>query len=168
MPPRNQPARGGFQASLTALLLLAAGCSRESAPAPAAKTPVPAAPTYTSITIGNPPDEKPWITHVGFTDLDRDGKIDGLACDSAKNTVIWLRQGAGGGFTETVIATDLPAPVHAVAADLDGDGDLDVLVACMGRVLPNNERIGSVIVLENTGGNQFAPHVLLANTYRVT
>ena len=31
--------------------------------------------------------------------------------------------------------------------DYDQDGDLDVLVACMGKVFPSNDKIGSVVIL---------------------
>ncbi|HEX2861562.1 MAG TPA: VCBS repeat-containing protein, partial [Lacunisphaera sp.] len=136
---------------------------------PAAKAPTNApALTYASATIGTPPGEKPWITYVMFADLDQDGQIDGLACDAATNTVVWLRQDPSGVFTESALATGLAGPVHVQPIDLDGDGDLDVLVACMGRVMPTNERIGSVVVLENMGANRFSPRTLLADTARVT
>jgi hypothetical protein len=146
-----------------------AGCNPKSSPDQSAKIAPAAMPLmYSSIAVGVPPEEKPWITHVEFVDLDRDGLIDGLACDAAKNTVVWLRQGPVGQFTEIVVASGLAAPVHATPVDIDGDGDLDILVACMGRVLPTNDRIGSVVVLENTGGTKFTPHVLIADTARVT
>lgn len=73
-----------------------------------------------------------------------------------------------GVFAEEALAEDLPAPVHATVTDLDADGDRDVLVACMGLVPPNNDRIGSVIVLENDGRQNFAPRVLLEKVARVT
>src|SRR5690606_24047030 len=57
---------------------------------------------------------------------------------------------------------------HAEAADLDGDGDLDVVVASMGFVFPNNDRIGAVFVLENDGRQNFTPRAVLEHTDRVT
>jgi len=59
-------------------------------------------------------------------------------------------------------------PAHVETADLHGSGRLDVLVASMGQILPNNDRIGAVIVLENIDNRQFRPRVLLENTARVT
>ncbi len=147
------------------MLAILAGCGR-----PAKDTVATPAPSlrYSSVNVGTPPEEKPWITNVTFCDLDHDGLIDGLACDAAKNTVVWLRQGPKGQFTEITLASNLPAPVHVSAVDIDGDGDTDLLIACMGRVLPSNERIGSVVILENTGDNHFVPHTIIENTYRVT
>ncbi len=51
---------------------------------------------------------------------------------------------------------------------MDGDGDLDVVVASMAVIFPNNDRIGTVFILENDGHQHFTPHVVLENTSRVT
>lgn len=118
--------------------------------------------------IGAPVDAPPWISHVVAVDLDRDGQLDVLACEAQKNQVVWLRQTAPGTFEESVLASGLRAPVHVEAADLDGDGDLDLLVASMGYIFPNNDRIGTVFVLENDGRQHFTPHIVLENTARVT
>jgi hypothetical protein len=91
-----------------------------------------------------------------------------IACEAQANQVLWLRQTETGSFEERVIATGMKAPVHAEVVDFDGDGDLDVVVASMGFVFPNNDRIGTVFVLENDGRQNFTPHVLLENIERVT
>ncbi len=117
--------------------------------------------------IGEPMTGKPWIAHVNPVDLDRDGLMDLLTCDAKDNTVTWLRQVKPGEFVETVLAADLPAPVHVEAVDMDGDGDLDLLVACMGQVFPNNDKIGSVVILENDGHQQFNRHVIIDHVARV-
>jgi hypothetical protein len=118
--------------------------------------------------IGSPVGEPPWIAHVNAVDLDKDGLLDVIACEAQANQVVWIRQKARGVFEETIIAADMKAPVHAEAADMDGDGDLDVLVASMGFVFPNNDRIGTVYILENDGSQNFTAHAVLANTDRVT
>ena len=118
--------------------------------------------------IGGAMTEHPWIGHVTTCDLDRDGLIDVLACESQENKIVWIRQVSRGRFEEIVVGPDTRAPVHVEAADMDGDGDLDLLVSSMGFVLPNNDRIGSVIILENDGAQKFTPHYILENTARVT
>lgn len=153
------------------MMLLLNGCGRTEVapvvpPAPAAAVEV--LDFMRAEAVGAPVEGQPWIAHVVAVDLDRDGRLDALVCDAKKNEVSWLRQTAPGVFTEIVLAGDLRGPVHATADDLDGDGDLDVLVASMGVVFPNNERIGSVIVLENDGAPHFTPRVLLTNVARVT
>ena len=62
----------------------------------------------------------------------------------------WIRQAPRGTFTEQTIA-GVAAPAHAEVVDFDKDGDLDLLVAALGFLFPNNNRVGSVIVLENDG-----------------
>ncbi|MEZ5276573.1 MAG: VCBS repeat-containing protein [Opitutaceae bacterium] len=118
--------------------------------------------------VGQPIGEPPWIAHVNAVDLDQDGRMDILACEARENTVVWLRQTETGGFVESVVGTDMSAPVHVEASDLDKDGDLDLIVSSMGFVFPNNDRIGTLFVLENDGSEQFTPHKLLENVARVT
>jgi hypothetical protein len=132
----------------------------------------PATPTlaYKPIPLGSPvvPGERPLVTHLQVVDLDRDGMVDVIYCEARANTVRWIRQAPRGVFTEQVIARDVPAPAHVAAADLNGSGRLDVLVACLGQLLPNNDRIGSVLVLENLDNRSFKPRFLLEQTARVT
>jgi len=148
-----------------------AGCG----PAPAPKAPVTAAPAqvqdldrFTQASIGQPFEGKPWISHVNVVDLDHDGRADILACDDKLNGIVWLRQTEPGKFSESTLMAGLPSPVHVEAVDLDKDGDLDLLVACMGEVFPNNDKIGSVVILENDGRQQFAKHVIAEHVTRVT
>lgn len=110
----------------------------------------------------------PWVSNLITTDLDADGRMDAIACEGMDHEVIWLRQLPGGRFEEKVLARDLRGPVHTSAVDLDGDGDLDLLVASMGELFPNNDRIGTLFALENDGQQNFTPRVLLEKVARVT
>ena len=98
--------------------------------------------------------DRPIVTHLAIVDLDGDGLPDVLYCDARKNTVRWIRQAPRGVYTEQIIGEDIPAPAHVATADVNGTGRLDVLVASMGQITPNNDRIGSVVVLENLDGEQ--------------
>src|SRR5262245_34259046 len=123
---------------------------------------------FTSRAIGNPPkgEERPQIAHVAIVDLDRDGLSDVLVCDSFRNVVTWIRQAPRGTFTESVIA-GVSAPAHVEAIDFDKDGDLDLVVAALGFLFPNNNRVGSVIVLENDGQQKFRSHYIADRIARV-
>ncbi len=110
--------------------------------------------------IGAPVMGKPWVAHVLPVDLDRDGRVDVVACEAQESRVYWLRQDGAGQFSEQVLAGGMRAPVHVEAEDLDGDGDLDLLVSSMGEVFPNNDKIGSVIILENDGTQRFRPRII--------
>ncbi len=150
------------------------GCGPQPAP-PAAARPAEAkasfAPLhYTPEAIGTPagPGDRPMVTNLQIADLDQDGLPDVIYSEARENTVRWIRQAPRGVFTEQVIARDLPAPANVWAADVQGSGRLDVLVACMGQITPNNDRIGSVVVLENLDNRSFRPRTLLDKTARVT
>jgi hypothetical protein len=108
------------------------------------------------------------MAHLIAVDLDQDGRLDVLACDAREDEVIWLRNLGDGRFEESVIASQLRAPVHVEAADLDRDGDLDLLVASMGIVYPSNSRTGTVFVLENDGGGGFSKRAVIEDIARVT
>ncbi len=114
------------------------------------------------------PGERPWMTHLVPVDLDGDGLLDILSPDAKEGTVNWFRQLPDGTFDEIILATDLPAPVRLHAVDMNGNGSLDIIASCMTMVFPNNDRIGSIVILENDGNLQFTPHTILENVARVT
>jgi hypothetical protein len=134
---------------------------------PASKVPSLA---FVPEAIGAPvgPDDRPMVTNLQIADLDQDGLPDVIYSEARDNTVRWIRQSPRGTFVEQIIARDLPAPANVWAADVQASGRLDVLVACMGQIMPNNDRIGSVVILENLDNRAFRPHTVLENTARVT
>ena len=125
---------------------------------------------YVPIPIGAPVSEfgRPWVTNVQILDVDQDGLADVLYCEGQKNSVRWIRQSPRGVFTEYVIGENIPGPVHVWTGDINGQGRLDVLVASMGKILPTNERIGAVVVLENLDNRHFRQRVLMDRVARVT
>jgi len=153
------------------------GAGSQVAPLPAASKSAPAALTaaqahleYVPTPLGAPVSEfgRPMVTHVAIVDLDADGLADVLYCEGRKNTVRWIRQSPRGVFTEEIIGENIAGPAHVAAADVTGSGRLDVLVAGMGQITPNNDRIGAVVVLENLDNRQFRKHVLIDRIARVT
>ena len=114
------------------------------------------------------PVQPPWIAHLIPVDLDRDGLLDIVFCEARDNAIGWLRQQSPGVFVEQRLAEKMSAPVHVEAADMDGDGDLDLVVGSMGVVFPNNDRIGTVFILENDGRQSFTARAVLENATRVT
>jgi hypothetical protein len=85
-------------------------------------------------------------------DLDKDGVGDLLIpdlgsfqpADHQEGAVYWLRGSKNGRFTPILLASGLARAADARAADFDGDGDLDIVVAVFG-----GRRTGNVILLEN-------------------
>jgi hypothetical protein len=123
---------------------------------------------FAQANLGRQPRYRPLITNVQIVDLDRDGIPDVVACDAQLNRVVWYRQAPRGQWEERVLGDrDLPAPCHTTAVDLDGDGDLDLVVAVLGSVWPTNLRVGSVVWLENRGAQGFVTHVILDDLRRV-
>ncbi len=153
-----------------ACAFLVACTKRDDLPPPLAAriAPVDATALLRAQPIGAPAEGQPWIAHVRAVDLDRDGLVDLLVCDARANHISWVRQTAPGRFEEIILASDIPAPVHVEAVDMNGDGHLDLLVASMGQIFPNNDKIGSVIILENDGHQHFTKHVVAEHIARVT
>ncbi len=119
------------------------------------------------MSIGYPVgDTKPWITHLKVVDLDKDGLPDVLVCDAKLNYVTWIRQYPKGTYTETKLGSEIPGPAHVWPCDIDTDGDLDLLVAQMTMIFPNNDKIGAVVVMENDGSQRFTNHVLVEKISR--
>jgi hypothetical protein len=98
--------------------------------------------------------------HSQMVDLDQDGLQDLLVADlgdflpadHVKGSVVWLRQTAPGDFQKIVLAEKLPRVADARAADFDGDGDLDLLVAAFGW-----HTVGGTFLFENETTDWSAP-----------
>lgn len=119
--------------------------------------------------IGDPVgQDPPWISHVEIVDLDRDGLLDVVLGDAMLQKIGWVRQEPRGVYHETPIGELVLAPAHLAPSDIDQDGDLDLLVAEMGVIFPNNDKIGAVVVLENDGLEQFTNRTLVDGVARVT
>jgi FG-GAP-like repeat len=105
--------------------------------------------------------------HSEAVDLDRDGLVDLVVSnlggpkpgDFLRGTVTWLRQSPKGVFQPIVLASKLPRIADVEPADLDGDGDVDLVVAAFGW-----RQVGSIFWLENRTTDWtkpvFVPHEL--------
>jgi hypothetical protein len=118
--------------------------------------------------VGQPFKEAPMISNVQAFDLDGDSLLDVIVCDCKSNSINWIRQFPEGTYTETVLADSLNAPAHVEVIDFDKDGDKDIMVAVLGLIFPSNDKIGSVIILENDGKNHFKKHVIAEKIARVS
>jgi hypothetical protein len=118
--------------------------------------------------VGQTFKDPPLISNIQTADLDGDGLMDIIVCDCKSSSVNWIRQYPAGVYTETVLSDGLNAPAHAQVIDFDKDGDKDILVAVLGLLFPSNDKIGSVIILENDGKNHFTKHVVADKIARVS
>lgn len=118
--------------------------------------------------VGQTFTEPPLISHLQAGDLDGDGLLDIIVCDCRTNSINWIRQFPAGIYTETVLADGMTAPAHVQVFDFDRDGDKDILVAVLGMLFPNNDKIGSVVVLENDGKNNFTKRIVVDKVARVS
>jgi hypothetical protein len=113
--------------------------------------PEVASPNTISTTVSTP-------TAVFPADLDGDGDVDLSSTATPGNAIIWHRNNGSGSFARFTVANagdGLSAPVDTRIADLDNDGDLDILSASEG----NN----SIHWFENDGSESFTTHTITSS-----
>jgi hypothetical protein len=136
----------------------------------------------TSEIIAGPPPKALWVKNFVVEDFNGDGRLDIFACNTGpefpQNDVSqWpgeqnqLFLSAGDGKLHDVTATHLPQIKDyshgCAAADVDGDGDIDIWVnnhgaGTGGRIeayLMLNDGIGRFTIVAQAGPGLFAPHV---------
>ena len=118
--------------------------------------------------IGQPFTEPPQISGLTVSDLDKDSLTDIVVCDTKSNIISWIRQFPSGVFTEKVLAGDVLAPAHVQVIDFDKDGDNDIMLALLGMLYPCNDKIGTVMILENDGKCNFSKHTIIDKIARVS
>lgn len=121
---------------------------------------------FEKLPLDEPANPPPWITNCQVVDLNGDGLQDVLTCDARWNQVVCHYQERPEKWRREVLGENLIAPAHATVVDLDGDGDLDVIVSVLGSISPSDEVIGRVVWLEQTETG-FHPRVLLTDVRRV-
>lgn len=95
------------------------------------------------------------------------GKADEhlLLTESRLNALLLIKPnqpGPGG-----MVISGLTAPCHTTVADLDGDGQNDILVASLGQFFPTNDKLGQVLWLKAGADGQFATKTILNYVGRV-
>jgi hypothetical protein len=107
----------------------------------------------------------PATANVNLVHLSDPRKLDLVACDQRSGQVLLLKP-----YEEApswkLLAT-LASPCHAEVVDLDGDGVLDLIVACLGEFYPTDGRVGSVVWLRGKKDGTFTPVTLLDGVGRV-
>jgi hypothetical protein len=107
----------------------------------------------------------PAISNVNLVHLYDKRRLDILACDMRSDRVMVLSPYDPAPAWKTL--AQLPSPAHAEVVDLDGDGILDIVVACLGNFTPTDGRLGSVVWLRGAADGSFTPITLLSGVGRV-
>ncbi|QDT08032.1 FG-GAP repeat protein [Rubripirellula lacrimiformis] len=114
---------------------------------------------FEKIEIANQPQLRS-VTHLRRLDH---GQF--LVCDLYSGQV--TRMAIDQGRIEPTVLTQVADPVHSEPTDLDGDGEIDYLVADMGSIVPADQRYGTLCwIHSNVQGRDAAPQATDAANQR--
>mgnify|MGYP005840811783 FL=1 len=100
------------------------------------------------------------VIDIAVVDLDRDGDWDIIASSASGSApgldaVLWFENNGAQSFTRHTLASSVDCPLWSEAADLDGDGDLDVVTTAFDA--------DSVYWFQNDGSQNFTRRTLESN-----
>ncbi|MSR60160.1 MAG: VCBS repeat-containing protein [Planctomycetaceae bacterium] len=133
-----------------------------SVPDEASPSPVTFRPTRSAAATGS---ENIFVASVRWDVLVTGERPELLVCDIWTGRIQTARPNRDQMVLQPI--AQLLNPPHAVPVDLDGDGRLDLVVAELGRFLPDDHFEGRVTWLRRTVDGQFEPIVLQAGLGRV-
>lgn len=141
-------------------LLATTACIRSSAPITPSPKPVDVENFRVLLS-----DSRPHSTaNIRVVDLAGDNSTQVLVSEVLRGEVTWVRS-----KNDTVVlAQGLGQPVRTSVADMDRDGDKDILVSDIGSFFQTDDPVGRVLLLTNDGSNRFEQQVLLEGIGRVT
>jgi len=107
-------------------------------------------------TLGSPQTIGQYGFGIGFADLDRDGDADLIALGTTAALASVFENTGSGNFvnrTSTCGITGLSSPGGFAAADLDADGDLDLVISQRGHGTKFYRQIAPLVFADATDGS---------------
>jgi hypothetical protein len=101
----------------------------------------------------------PFVTNINVVKLTGKADVELLACDG-ETRELKLLASKRGKWKETALA-QVDVPVHTQVLDIDGDKDMDVLLADLGQLPPVKDLDGKLWLLRQTSPGKFSKELLL-------
>jgi len=102
-------------------------------------------------------------SYIDTCDLDQDGDMDILvaACEDGSDKIVWCENLDNQNFSVHIIRENWDHANSIHAADMDYDGDIDVLATASYRTSPTAN--GEIAWFENDGNQNFTGHTIIGN-----
>ena len=93
------------------------------------------------------------VTHIEFADIDGDGDQDMIISSEYDDKIAWFENldGLGAFGMQNIVSNDIRGPQFVRSADIEGDGDIDLVVVAE----------GSIVGFYNVGNGEFDRRIIL-------